>query len=72
VRVRWRRRAQRLGPYSADDAARPQRISELVDAGINLAGIARILDLEDDTEHQCNVAALPPNLESAYHEFMAG
>jgi hemophore-related protein len=25
-----------------------------------------------DTERQCNVAALPPNLESAYHEFMAG
>jgi MerR family transcriptional regulator/heat shock protein HspR len=34
--------------YSADDLARLQRISELVDAGINLAGIARILDLEDD------------------------
>lgn len=25
-----------------------------------------------DTERQCNVSALPPNLESAYHEFMAG
>jgi heme-binding protein len=25
-----------------------------------------------DTERQCNVAALPPNLESAYHEFMTG
>jgi hemophore-related protein len=25
-----------------------------------------------DTERQCNVAALPPNLESAYQEFMAG
>ena len=34
--------------YSADDLARLRRISELVDAGINLAGIARILDLEDD------------------------
>jgi DNA-binding transcriptional MerR regulator len=34
--------------YSADDLARLQRISELVDAGINLAGIARILSLEDD------------------------
>ena len=31
---------RRLGPDT--------RISELVDAGINLAGIARILDLEDD------------------------
>jgi heme-binding protein len=25
-----------------------------------------------DSERQCNVSALPPNLESAYHEFMAG
>jgi DNA-binding transcriptional MerR regulator len=34
--------------YSADDLARLRRISELVDAGVNLAGIARILALEDD------------------------
>jgi MerR family transcriptional regulator, heat shock protein HspR len=34
--------------YSADDLARLQRISELVAAGINLAGIACILDLQDD------------------------
>jgi DNA-binding transcriptional MerR regulator len=34
--------------YSADDLARLQRISALVDAGVNLAGIARILELEDD------------------------
>jgi MerR family transcriptional regulator/heat shock protein HspR len=34
--------------YSADDLARLRRISALVDAGVNLAGIARILDLEDD------------------------
>jgi heme-binding protein len=25
-----------------------------------------------DTERQCNVSALPTNLESAYHQFMAG
>lgn len=25
-----------------------------------------------DTERQCNVKALPPNLDSAYQEFMAG
>jgi len=25
-----------------------------------------------DTERQCNVTALPPDLESAYHEFMTG
>ena len=34
--------------YSADDLARLQRISELIAAGVNLAGIARILDLQDD------------------------
>jgi MerR family transcriptional regulator, heat shock protein HspR len=34
--------------YSADDLARLRRISQLVDAGVNLAGISRILDLEDD------------------------
>lgn len=33
--------------YSTDDLVRLQRISELVAAGINLAGIARILELED-------------------------
>ena len=33
--------------YSADDLARLQRISELVTAGVNLAGIDRILSLED-------------------------
>jgi MerR family transcriptional regulator, heat shock protein HspR len=34
--------------YSADDLARLRRISTLVEAGINLTGIARILNLEDD------------------------
>ena len=34
--------------YSADDLARLRRISALVAAGVNLAGIARILNLEDD------------------------
>jgi DNA-binding transcriptional MerR regulator len=34
--------------YSTDDLARLKRIGELVEAGINLAGIARILNLEDD------------------------
>jgi DNA-binding transcriptional MerR regulator len=36
--------------YSADDLARLRRISGLVEAGVNLAGIGRILDLEDDNE----------------------
>ena len=34
--------------YSADDLTRLRRISELIDAGVNLAGIGRILDLQDD------------------------
>jgi MerR family transcriptional regulator/heat shock protein HspR len=33
--------------YSADDLVRLQRISELVAEGVNLAGVARILLLED-------------------------
>jgi MerR family transcriptional regulator/heat shock protein HspR len=32
--------------YSDDDLARLQRITELVNAGVNLAGVAQILDLE--------------------------
>ncbi|HEX3288753.1 MAG TPA: MerR family transcriptional regulator [Mycobacterium sp.] len=33
--------------YSADDLIRLQRISELTAAGVNLAGVVRILSLED-------------------------
>jgi len=48
--------------YSADDLARLQRISALVDAGINLAGIARILDLED---HNAELSSDNTDLRSA-------
>lgn len=34
--------------YSVDDLTRIRRITTLVAAGVNIAGIARILDLEDD------------------------
>ena len=34
--------------YSADDLARIERIQTLVAAGVNIAGIGRILELEDD------------------------
>jgi DNA-binding transcriptional MerR regulator len=34
--------------YSADDLDRVRRITSLVDAGVNIAGIARILEVEDD------------------------
>ncbi|GAA4542538.1 MerR family transcriptional regulator [Mycobacterium paraffinicum] len=47
--------------YSADDLARLKRISELVGAGINLAGVARILDLED---HNATLSAANTDLLS--------
>lgn len=47
--------------YSADDLARLKRISELVDAGVNLAGVARILDLED---HNATLSAANTDLRS--------
>lgn len=34
--------------YSADDLERLRRIGELVEAGVNLAGIAMVLDLQDE------------------------
>ena len=34
--------------YSADDLDRLQRIGQLLDAGLNLAGIALVLGLQDD------------------------
>ena len=34
--------------YSADDVLRLQRIIDLLAAGLNLAGIAMVLDLQDD------------------------
>lgn len=34
--------------YSADDLVRIRRITTLVAAGVNIAGITRILELEDD------------------------
>lgn len=47
--------------YSANDLARLQRISALVDEGVNLAGIARILNLED---HNAELSAANSNLRS--------
>ncbi|OBH85319.1 MerR family transcriptional regulator [Mycobacterium scrofulaceum] len=47
--------------YSADDLARLKRISELVDSGVNLAGIARILELED---HNATLSAANTDLRS--------
>jgi DNA-binding transcriptional MerR regulator len=36
--------------YSADDIERLHRISELIRAGVNLAGIGMVLDLQDANE----------------------
>jgi DNA-binding transcriptional MerR regulator len=36
--------------YSANDIRRLQRIATLLEAGLNLAGIGMVLDLEDDLE----------------------
>jgi MerR family transcriptional regulator, heat shock protein HspR len=34
--------------YSQDDIDRLRRVTELLDAGLNLSGIAMVLDLQDD------------------------
>jgi DNA-binding transcriptional MerR regulator len=34
--------------YSRDDVTRLGRITELLEAGLNLAGVAMVLDLQDD------------------------
>jgi len=36
--------------YSADDVVRLERIRDLLAEGLNLAGIARVLDLEDEVD----------------------
>jgi DNA-binding transcriptional MerR regulator len=36
--------------YSANDLERVRRISELVDAGVNLAGVGMLLDLQDENQ----------------------
>jgi MerR family transcriptional regulator/heat shock protein HspR len=50
--------------YSADDLARLRRINALVEAGINLTGVARILDLEDNN---ASLSAANTGLRSANH-----
>jgi MerR family transcriptional regulator/heat shock protein HspR len=36
--------------YSANDLERVRRISDLVDAGVNLAGVGMLLDLQDENQ----------------------
>jgi MerR family transcriptional regulator, heat shock protein HspR len=52
--------------YSDNDLDRVRRITELLDAGLNLAGIALVLDLQDDNSAlQDDNAALRANLAQA-------
>jgi DNA-binding transcriptional MerR regulator len=37
--------------YSANDLDRLRRIGNLLDAGLNLAGIAMVMDLQDENSH---------------------
>jgi MerR family transcriptional regulator, heat shock protein HspR len=50
--------------YSADDLTRLRRITALVDAGINLTGVARILELEDSN---ASLSAVNTGLRAANH-----
>ena len=37
--------------YSSDDVARLRRIQALLAQGLNLVGVARVLELEDENQH---------------------
>jgi DNA-binding transcriptional MerR regulator len=51
--------------YSDDDVARLARITALVDAGVNLAGVGHILDLQDrNASLEADNARLAPNRRS--------
>ena len=45
--------------YSRDDVNRLSRITELLEAGLNLAGIAMVLDLQDDLAEARRTAGSP-------------
>jgi MerR family transcriptional regulator, heat shock protein HspR len=46
--------------YSADDLDRVERIRALLDAGVNLAGIALVLELQDDNARLRDELTEPP------------
>ena len=46
--------------YSADDLDRLRRIGDLLDAGLNLAGIAMVMQLQDEN-HQLREQTTPPH-----------
>lgn len=45
--------------YSADDLDRLRRIGDLLDAGLNLAGIAMVMDLQDENNQLSGQMAGP-------------
>lgn len=45
--------------YSTDDIVRLRRIGDLLDAGLNLAGIAMVLSLQDEN-HRLRESLKPP------------
>jgi len=50
--------------YSADDLERLRRIGDLLDAGLNLAGISMVLDLEtQNSELRAEKERQDPNAE---------
>ena len=46
--------------YSRDDLDRLQRIDALLEAGLNLAGIAMVLDLQDENHRLHHRLGVPP------------
>jgi len=62
--------------YSADDLERLRRIIGLVDAGVNIAGIARILEAEDHNTvlrtANDELRAVNTGLEAANRELRSG
>ena len=52
--------------YSANDLDRLRRIGELLKAGLNLAGIAMVLDLQDENRRlRATATELPPQKTAA-------
>lgn len=67
--LRPSRSAGRTRRYTDADLARLRRIQALSEAGVNLAGIERVLDLEQQlAEAQERVAGLSAQLELAHRE----
>jgi len=50
--------------YSRNDVVRLGRITELLDAGLNLAGVAMVLDLQDDLAEARRAADEPKDPSS--------